>query len=117
MLVKEAFSRAFGEVPAGATCHAFVQIYANGIQHDWVIPSHSDSGSVELWEVTHGWYYHPTARVYDSPDISNRPAENFRDFFGDAYDRVLDEEQNSPPNHRTNSDSKEPSRPRIKLEL
>lgn len=92
MTVREAFSLAFGEVPEGATCH-FYSV--------WTEEGGKDSGAAYICNegvrvsnrFANAWNSHLWKRFsseyFVSPDISDRPAESFLGFFGEAYDKVV----------------------------
>ena len=87
MNVREVFNKAFGEVPEGATCHV----------GNWSTESCDSEPTIALPTVIgdrcYIWREFWTAMfggLAFGPDISDRPAESFRGFFGDAYDAVLD---------------------------
>ena len=99
MKVNEAFAKAFAPIPEGATCHLAGE---EGQKGDTIIGACiSIDGKSCRWatnmkmapetEMTWRWHSYGNGDSVDTPDISDRPAESFRGFFGDAYDRVLDE--------------------------
>lgn len=115
--VREAFSRAFGEVPEGATCHIGADCFNKGWQEGPAIALTSDTQDEPDWpdwlkgpnargwrDKEKGWYHigghYP--RAY-GPDISQRPAESFRYFFGSEYDKILDE---IPPQNPASNEPK-----------
>jgi len=90
MTVREAFSKAFGPVPDGATCH---------VGH-WAGPT-MDSWRMEPTTHVSGGWPNPLNRSWDNghayefpigPDISDRPASSFLGFFGAEYDAVVNSE-------------------------
>jgi hypothetical protein len=85
--VREVFSKAFGEVPEGATCHIGSQDCAGiyiGATHYVPFYKRMMDADKDKWVVS------CTEDLY-GPDISNRDAEAFRGFFGSEYDQALDE--------------------------
>jgi len=87
--VRQAFKKAYGPIPDGATCHL-----AN-----WPGPTLPQFMNIEptIWE--DGWPESLGTREDGSPgvmeypfgpDISDRDAEAFRGLFGDDYDKALD---------------------------
>ena len=97
MTVREAFEMTWGEIPSDAVCHVhyddsgvcpaivFNDPDAEGQEYGLVRIFAVPDGKRGDWE---GW-------VEDgepvSPDISDRPAEAFLGFFGEDYDRVVQE--------------------------
>lgn len=91
MTVKEAFCKAFGEVPEGATCHIGCDYGYDGYRiivyeihgllyyHQYKCPGYPDGG----------WMIEEEAHGAHGPDISDRPAESFIGFFGAEFDAVL----------------------------
>lgn len=86
MTVREAFERAFGPIPEGATCHIgysppmetyVLPVFAMGDKIFAKFPFWKSWGDVEGQLI--------------APDISNRLAESFRNFFGPEFDKILDE--------------------------
>lgn len=93
MTVREAFSLAFGEVPEGATCHAWHWRRSGEIV---IKPTYyTPESTADVWMGTwcelkpdEGTIWH-VYKSKPSPDISNRPAESFIGFFGEKYDKVV----------------------------
>jgi hypothetical protein len=101
MTVKEAFSKAFGEVPEGASCH--IGAGRNSQQWLWMSDSRHVYATYQIehpadddgWRAVSTCYGHSAGqwasvgwRAY-GPDISDRPAKAFLGFFGEAYDQVV----------------------------
>ena len=84
MTVREAFSKAFGEVPEGATCHIAASD-PNLNLHLWA--TYEANG--EVMEPRPDKWGGPMRFTVEGPDISDRPAEAFLGFFGEAYDKVV----------------------------
>lgn len=84
MTVREAFSKAYGPVPEGATCHAGIDIPYEGTA---VRAIYAHENSVHSCWFSGEW----DTTVYDAfgPDISDRPASAFLGFFGPEYDAVV----------------------------
>ena len=87
MTVREAFSKAFGEVPEGATCHVGYSHMYEGIT---LGPTLLLEGKLlqAYWSPT---WDESSADDEAGPDIANRPAESFKGFFGAEFDKILDE--------------------------
>jgi hypothetical protein len=102
--VREVFSRAFGEVPEGNSCHIGNRSEYDDCEHieptvcgtNEIIAERWSFGLVR-WEPV--VYFDGTdidRMKWDAPfgpDISNRDAEAFRGFFGAEYDNALDQLQ------------------------
>lgn len=92
MTVRQCFSKAFGEVPEGATCHdAYGDIgrtytYACYKVNDRVYEV-DRRRDITTWTPGHSCLY--TKR----PDISERDAIAYRGFFGAEYDAICEEHQ------------------------
>lgn len=95
MTVRECFEKTFGPIPDGATCHIGTEVYQWPIRDACERAIHPTYAEINLhspselnkWHPHNGdWDWHPFG-----PDISDRPAESFRGFFGVAYDAALDE--------------------------
>jgi hypothetical protein len=102
--VKQVYSRAFGEVPEGASCHIGwgYKLPAPSLVV-WVMLTPRIDLIVDRKKVLHfvhcgkGW--HPTDSDHykpTGPDISDRDAEAFKDFFEnpeqrEAYNKALEE--------------------------
>jgi hypothetical protein len=90
MTVREAFSKAFGEVPEGATCHIAVSHEYEG---STIAATTVVDGVVRYRYPQKIWGdYVATGGEPCGPDISDRPAGAFVGFFGEAYDRVVEGE-------------------------
>ncbi len=93
--VREVFSKAFGEVPEGATCHGFGRVDGGGdevwqlIRLDGAVHVAYKTLNEKGW-INDGFYRDISTSC---PDISNRDAEAFRGFFGAEYDAALDQLQ------------------------
>lgn len=115
--VRQAFSLAFGEVPEGAYICLIASehkecvscqlshwqreacFYYKNKSYFWH-ESTTTSLGVErpgFWEEREGW------GVIMTVDISDRPATAFMGFFGDAYDKILDE---IPPQNPASNEPK-----------
>jgi hypothetical protein len=95
--VREVFSKAFGDVPEGATCHAGygnagVTYLGESIK---TCDPHTPSLKVPVRKTTGDfeWLVFGTYGFPKTPDISDRDAEAFRGFFGAEYDNALDQLQ------------------------
>lgn len=90
MTVREAFSKAFGPVPDGATCHLG---HDNGSArgHYAVIASADALGTTTTYKFASGRWVCPSlgVPVIVGPDIGERPAKSFLGFFGNAYDKAV----------------------------
>lgn len=91
MTVREAFSKAFGPVPDGATCHVaycyftelrVAPVYLHNCNVYTTVSTMMDD---QVWQGMH----FDGERVF-GPDISDRLAESFRGFFGAEYDKMLE---------------------------
>jgi len=95
--VREVFSKAFREVPEGATCHAgYGNLGATYIGESIkTIDPHTPSLKVPVRKASGAfeWMAFGTHSYPKTPDISNRDAEAFRGFFGAEYDAALDQPQ------------------------
>ena len=89
MTVREAFEKAYGPVPEGATCHVADLFPYEGSE---IRPVFALEGKV----------YHASYGVWEAcfagaeevgPDIGDRPASAFVGFFSGAYDDVVSEDQ------------------------
>lgn len=103
MTVREIFSKAFGEVPEGATCHIGSRSEYDDCEHIEPVVCGSSRIIAERWSdgllqwepIVYFDGTEPDHGKWDSPfgpDISDRPAESFRGFFGAEYDNCLDAE-------------------------
>lgn len=94
MTVREAFEKAYGPVPEGATCHV-----ANGYPYEGaaIVPTYCIRGKVFEARPYRGeelqWVKRLDDQYEEGPDISDRPASAFLGFFGPEYDRVVAEDQ------------------------
>lgn len=84
MKVREAFSKAFGAVPDGATCH--VLTYSRHPRAAIVC----EDGQVKMWSDIAKFWAITMGKVW-CPDLSDQPADSFVGFFGPAYDAVLED--------------------------
>lgn len=88
MTVREAFEKAYGPMPEGATCH----IGADCCNRGW-----SGGATIVNVDGIRGWcgsrWGHAGGHYPEpyGPDISDRLAEAFLGFFGGEYDRVVEE--------------------------
>lgn len=90
MTVREAFSQAFGPVPEGATCHVGWGTSAVGT---YLMPTYHRQHANEIASWTPLGWLDGGASYSVGPDISDRHAEAFLGFFGDDYDKVVQESQ------------------------
>lgn len=94
MTVREAFGKAFGDVPEDYPCYAQFGNLANNYNGACITQIHEtgDVVMVPVWTGKDNYYeWKYQYGVYPkSPDISDRPAESFRGFFGKEYDDVID---------------------------
>lgn len=94
MTVKQAFEKAFG-YPLDETvgCHSaygdlnnnYLKPCISGYDGVVFVPVWSGNGDV------YNWVQCPSAQYAKTPDISERPFEAFRGYFGKEYDDVIDE--------------------------
>lgn len=87
MTVREAFEKAYGSIPEGATCHVGYTYF----DQTRIRATHGHNGNVYTHiDELHVWQGDNfDNEVVIEPDISDRPAEAFRGFFGPEYDEVL----------------------------
>ena len=93
MTVREAFEKAYGPIPEGATCHIGFRSEKEDacyrmptITREGVFPWVWFQGR---WDPTGDW----PDEVSDGPNIADRQAHWFLGFFGAEYDRVVAEDQ------------------------
>lgn len=100
LTVREVFGLLYGPIPDDAGCYIGADCCNRGWQEGPCVstPNGKEDDGLNLdgptalgWsEKDQGWYHigghYP--RAY-GPDISDRPAEAFRGFFGEAYDFVI----------------------------
>jgi hypothetical protein len=91
--VKEVFSKAFGDVPEGATCHVKLRECASLEPCFQVVTKGHKATLNETFQVDHHQRWYVSQYSVIGPDISNRDAEAFRGFFGAEYDAALDQLQ------------------------
>lgn len=91
MTVREAFSLAFGPVPDGATCHVGYWEGQGAGPVDHQVPSATIANCPPGTRVGDGGAWLSRGKDFGGigPDISDRQAEAFLGFFGEAYDRVV----------------------------
>jgi hypothetical protein len=101
--VREAFEKAYGPIPEGATCwlgayaHHLYGIIAAPLM-EVPSPAIGDDFSADFVydeDDGEGWIHWDTVgatKLGNSP-ICDRPASAFLGFFGDKYDRVVSEDQ------------------------
>lgn len=88
MIVKTAFSKAFGSMPDDATCHVGTQDCDGTI----IWPTYYTRYYDRVMQADNGkWQPCAFADVF-GPDISSRPASAFLGFFGEKYDQAVEEE-------------------------
>jgi hypothetical protein len=94
MTVKQAFEKAFGPIPEGATCHIGYSTTSDAIVITPIYELGSNVFHASGEPMVNGKNY----RYYaECPDISDQPATAFyKDktgitFFGEIYDRVVEE--------------------------
>ena len=90
--VKEIFSKAFGDVPEGATCHVKLAECASLVPCFRVVTKGHKALLTETFQADHHQRWYVSKYSVCGPDISDRPAEAFRGFFGAEYDNALDAE-------------------------
>jgi hypothetical protein len=87
MTVKQAFEKAFGPIPEGATCHIGCRDMYTNIEVD---ACYRHIGETFFLNV-HNKFVRFCDHFAFGPDISHRPASAFLGFFGGEYDRVVEE--------------------------
>ena len=93
MTVREAFSKAYGEVPDGATCHIGTEDSATlCIYPTYYHPFYQRVMSVGMSPDGESWGISHHSLAY-GPDISDRLASEFVGFFGGDFDKVVGDEQ------------------------
>lgn len=90
--VRELFSKAFGEVPEGATCHIGATMHVSYGGENFGPFALIDDGAFVQLGTQVGWLTAYKNSEPFGPDISDRPAESFRGFFGAEFDSALDAE-------------------------
>lgn len=96
--VKEIFSKAFGEVPEGAWIHTAIdwENFENkNFRYGVKLNLSTEFDLMEglcYWETGEASWIEYDMLLATSPDISDRPAESFRGFFGAEFDNALDAE-------------------------
>lgn len=83
MTIRQAFEALYGPIPEGATCHIGTCRCYGGT----TTPAIYNDGRISV-AYTDRW---ETIRLHDieSPDISDRPAYEFRGFFGTEFDELV----------------------------
>jgi hypothetical protein len=92
--VREAFEKAYGPIPEGATCHIGTMEHGSP-ERGWRI-SATYYGGGDSWPASVGfkvWSKNHAYKYPIGPDLSDRQAHWFLGFFGPEYDRVVAEDQ------------------------
>lgn len=87
MTVREAFEKAYGPIPEGATCHIGWATSAVGCYFGPVVSS--DERGLESYIMDYGWDGLISDAVPIHGDIGPELAVSFRGFFGPEYDEVV----------------------------
>ena len=90
--VRQVFEKEFGEVPEGATCHVKLAECASFKPCFRLVTQGHKTFLTETFVVDHHQRWYASKYSVCGPDISNRPADAFRGFFGAEYDNCLDAE-------------------------